>query len=122
MTQALEREVSLMCNLSKGVEEKGIQKGFQMGMQQGLQQGVQQGIQQGFQQGIQQGIQQGVQQGMQQGVQQGMQQGSEKATISFIKSIMDTMNLSILQAMDALKIPEADRQKYIDELEQGMDA
>lgn len=27
MTEALEREVSLMCNLSKGVEEKGIEKG-----------------------------------------------------------------------------------------------
>lgn len=27
MTQTLENEVSLMCNLSKGVEEKGIEKG-----------------------------------------------------------------------------------------------
>ena len=27
MTLALESEVSLMCNLSKGVEEKGIEKG-----------------------------------------------------------------------------------------------
>lgn len=27
MTQTLESEVSLMCNLSKGVEEKGIEKG-----------------------------------------------------------------------------------------------
>ena len=32
MTQALESEVSLMCNLSKGVEEKGIQKGRQEGI------------------------------------------------------------------------------------------
>lgn len=37
MTQELEREVSLMCNLSKGVEEKGIQKGIQQGMEQGIQ-------------------------------------------------------------------------------------
>ena len=28
MTKTLEREVSTMCNLSKGVEEKGIQKGI----------------------------------------------------------------------------------------------
>ena len=28
MTQTLESEVSLMCNLSKGVEEKGIEKGI----------------------------------------------------------------------------------------------
>ncbi len=28
MTKTLESEVSIMCNLSKGVEEKGIQKGI----------------------------------------------------------------------------------------------
>ena len=28
MTQTMEREVSVMCNLSKGVEEKGIAKGI----------------------------------------------------------------------------------------------
>ena len=32
MTEALESEVSLMCNLSKGVEEKGIQKGIDIGI------------------------------------------------------------------------------------------
>ena len=32
MTQELESEVSLMCNLSKGVEEKGIEKGRQEGI------------------------------------------------------------------------------------------
>lgn len=32
MTQTLESEVSLMCNLSKGVEEKGIEKGIQEGI------------------------------------------------------------------------------------------
>ena len=31
MTQTLEGEVSLMCNLSKGIEEKGIEKGIEMG-------------------------------------------------------------------------------------------
>lgn len=36
MTQTLESEVSLMCNLSKGVEEKGIQKGVQRGRQEGI--------------------------------------------------------------------------------------
>jgi len=32
-----------MCNLSKGIEEKGIQQGLHQGIQQGLQQGLQQG-------------------------------------------------------------------------------
>lgn len=35
MTQALESEVSLMCNLSKGVEEKGIKKGIEQGIELG---------------------------------------------------------------------------------------
>ena len=36
MTLALESEVSLMCNLSKGVEDKGIEKGRQEGRQEGI--------------------------------------------------------------------------------------
>ena len=36
MTIALESEVSLMCNLSKGVEDKGIEKGRQEGRQEGI--------------------------------------------------------------------------------------
>ena len=32
MTKTLEREVSIMCNLSKGVEEKGIKKGIEKGI------------------------------------------------------------------------------------------
>jgi hypothetical protein len=32
MTKSLEREVSIMCNLSKGVEEKGITKGITQGI------------------------------------------------------------------------------------------
>ena len=35
MTQTLESEVSLMCNLSKGVEEKGIEKGIVKGIAKG---------------------------------------------------------------------------------------
>lgn len=44
MTQALESKVSLMCNLSKGVEEKGIEKGIQKGIEKGIQKGLDKGI------------------------------------------------------------------------------
>ena len=40
MPQALESKVSLMCNLSKGVEEKGIEKGRQEGIREGRQEGI----------------------------------------------------------------------------------
>lgn len=60
MTQTMEREVSVMCNLSKGVA-KGI--------------------------------------------------------LTSIKNLMETMGLTIEQAMAALKAPEGERQKYMDLLE-----
>ena len=62
MTQTLESEVSVMCNLSKGVWEKG----------------------------------------------------ATDSLLSSIRNLMETMKLTVEQAMDALKIPEADRQKYIE--------
>ena len=43
MTQELESEVSLMCNLSEGVEQRGIERGLQQGLQQGRQEGRQEG-------------------------------------------------------------------------------
>jgi hypothetical protein len=36
MTKSLEREVSIMCNLSKGVEERGIAKGMSQGITKGV--------------------------------------------------------------------------------------
>lgn len=34
-----------MCNLSEGIEQRGIEKGIQQGLQQGLQQGIISGYQ-----------------------------------------------------------------------------
>jgi hypothetical protein len=64
MTKSLEREVSIMCNLSKGVEEKGITKGI----------------------------------------------------LSSIRNLMESMNWSAEQAMNALKIPEEERSNYAKEI------
>ncbi len=36
MTSELESEVALMCNLSKGIEEKGIKLGISQGIKEGL--------------------------------------------------------------------------------------
>lgn len=36
MTEKLEAEVEYMCNLSDGVEQKGIQKGIEIGIEQGI--------------------------------------------------------------------------------------
>lgn len=39
MTEKMEGEVEYMCNLSDGVEQKGIQKGITIGIEQGIEQG-----------------------------------------------------------------------------------
>ena len=43
MTKQLEGEVSVMCNLSEDVEQRGIAKGFAQGMAQGIAQGKEEG-------------------------------------------------------------------------------
>lgn len=93
MTEELDEEVADMCNLSKGIEEKAIRVGLQKGLQEGRQIGIQQGIQQGIEQGIQQ------------------------ALLSSLQNLMETMHLATDKAMDVLKIPNEDREKYIRLLE-----
>ena len=65
MKKKFESEVSTMCNLSDGVEERGIAKG----------------------------------------------------TLRSIRNLMETLQLTAEQAIDALKIPEEEREKYMKMLE-----
>ena len=81
MTRTMEQEVSVMCNLSKGVMEKGIAKGRAEGRAEGVAKGMTNGI------------------------------------LSSIKSLMETMGMTIEQAMAALKVPEDEKQKYMDLME-----
>ena len=48
MTQTMEEEVSVMCNLSKGVMEKGMAKGMAKGMEKGIAQGRAEGMADGI--------------------------------------------------------------------------
>ena len=44
MTREFETEVSEMCNLSEGVERRGIEKGIAQGMEKGVMQGRTEGV------------------------------------------------------------------------------
>ena len=50
----LRKDVNTMCNLSEGIEERGIEKGIEKGLAMGIAQGVEQGIFQGIEQGMEQ--------------------------------------------------------------------
>ena len=82
MTETLEKEVYAMCNLSEGVEARGIAKGRVEGRMEGRMEGRAEGI------------------------------------LSALQNLMESMNLTIDQAMNALMISEADRPKYRSLLEQ----
>lgn len=57
-----------MCNLSKGIEDRGIEKGIEKGIREGI--------------------------------------------LSSIRNLMESMGWSAQQAMEALKIPEAEQSAY----------
>ena len=69
MTKTLESEVSAMCNLSKGVEERGIAIG--------------------------------------------LERGTEITTLNAIRNLMETLKMTAEQAMEVLKVPEAEKVKYV---------
>lgn len=84
MTQKMERGMNAMCNLSDGVFQRGMEKG----------------------------IEKGIEKGMEKGILEGRQQGIEQNVISSIRNVMDSLGVSLEQAMDILKIPSEKREKY----------
>ena len=54
----------------------------------------------------------GLKQGLEQGLKPGLEQGIMQASLQKIKNLMENMNLSASQAMDALQIPAMEREKY----------
>ena len=86
-----------MCNLSKGVEERGIVIGMERGMKQGMERGMKQGMEQGMERGIECGM--------------------ETAILDSIRNLMETLKLTADQAMAALKVPEAKQREYARKLD-----
>ncbi len=59
----------------------------------------------------------GVAKGIAKGRAEGIAKGRAEGIVSSIRSLMETLDFSAEQAMAALKIPEAERQSYLDLLE-----
>lgn len=55
-------------------------------------------------------------QALAEGQEKGLEKGTDNARLSSIINLMDTMKLTAEQAMDAIKIPLADRDKYTSRL------
>ena len=62
------------------------------------------------------GVEQGVEQGIRQGIEQGIKQGEETGILSSIRNLMNSMEIPAEKAMELLKIPGDEQQKYMDRL------
>lgn len=62
------------------------------------------------------GQERGLEKGLEEGLEKGLKEGTDNALLSSIINLMDTMKLTAEQAMDAIKIPLADRDRYTSRL------
>lgn len=73
-----------MCNLSKGVEDRGFRKGVVVGTENGIVKGREEGL----------------------------KEGREEEKLNSIRSLMKKLNLTLEQAMDVLDVPKSEQEKY----------
>ena len=90
------KEVSEMCNVSRGVYDKGVDRGIALGRKEG----------------ITLGREEGIALGMDRGITLGMNKGAEQSTLKSITMIMSNLNLNADQAMDILEVPDEKREYY----------
>ena len=51
--------------------------------------------------------------GLEQVLERGIERGLETGTLNAIRNLMETLKLTAEQAMEALKVPEEDKVKYV---------
>ncbi len=100
MTRELESEVSIMCNLSSGIEEKGIEKGIKIGTELGREEGRKEGREEGRKEGKEEGRE------------EGREEGIKISTLQSITNLMESLNFTAEQAMEALKLSFLEKEKY----------
>ena len=81
-------EVSEMCNVSRGVYDKGLDRGMVLGRKEGMALGRKEGMD------------------------RGMALGMDKSTLNSISKMVATFNVTIDQAMDILEVPDEKREYY----------
>ena len=82
------KEVSEMCNVSRGVYDKGLDRGMVLGRKEGMALGKKEGMD------------------------RGTALGMDKSTLNSISKMVATFNVTIDQAMDILEVPDEKREYY----------
>ena len=100
MTQTMDREVSLLCNLSEGLWKEGWEDGMAKGMAQGMAQGMAKGMAKG----------------MAQGMAKGEAHGMEKGILASIQNLMRNTGWPIEKALSVLEVPKDEWKQYSEKL------
>ncbi len=75
-----------------------------------------QGLEDGRKQGLEDGRKQGLEDGRKQGLEDGRKQGAEANLLENARSIMEALHFTAQQALDLLKVPEADQPRLMEML------
>ena len=100
MTDEMNEEVSIMCNLSQGILEKGLKQGRAEGRAEGIKEGRAEGIKEGRAEGIKEGRAEGLAEGLERGI------------ANSLLNVMKTLKMTAEQAMEVLNIPQNEHEKY----------
>ena len=100
--QGIDEGVLEMCNLSRGVEARGIKKGRREGLAEGLSRGRREGLREGRSEGLREGRSEGRNEGRREGL------------LDSLRNLMNNLHLNAADAMNALGIPAEEQQQYID--------
>ena len=112
----LDRASAEVINVVTGLDFKFTVEGGKVNVCKAIEQIKETAMAEGERKGFAQGEKQGFAQGEKQGFDRGDKHGEEKGILNSIRNLMETMSWTAQAAMDALKIPEADRADYLAKL------
>jgi flagellar biosynthesis/type III secretory pathway protein FliH len=112
----LDRASAEVINVVTGLNFEFTKEGGKVDVCKAIEQIKETAMAEGEKKGFAQGEQHGFAQGEKQGFDRGDKHGEEKGILNSIRNLMDTMSWTAQTAMDALKIPEADRADYLAKL------
>ena len=112
----LDRASAEVINVVTGLNFEFTKEGGKVDMCKAIEQIKETAMAEGEKKGFAQGEKHGFAQGEKQGFDRGDKHGEEKGILNSIRNLMETMSWTAQAAMDALKIPEADRADYLAKL------
>ena len=65
---------------------------------------------------LERGRSEGLRDGLREGRSEGLREGRSEGIMASVRNLMKNMGLSIIEAMNALEVPEEERQRYMEAL------